>query len=265
MEYPRSIWAARATLGAAEAMARLDRASRALEALQRVRLRFPGTPEAVQALDDNTIIYRLFMRPPVQPSYQFSGRYMGAATDKFRDVMGIAIDAAGRVLLGHRRGVAVFDPKGMPARGFSADDPSALFVDEQGRAVVARRGVLVADDGTTVSLGIPAVANEGKPRDIEEISSVVMLSNRDRLIADRKGHAVLRFAPDGKYVGTFSAVDPDRLAVSRRDDVAIIDHDSNGIVITDSDGKQVGRIPARGTGYELDKPIDLTYDRLGHL
>ena len=64
MEYPRSIWAARATLAEAVCLVQTDRAMRALEELQRVRQQFPGTPEATTALNYNTIIYRLYVRPP---------------------------------------------------------------------------------------------------------------------------------------------------------------------------------------------------------
>jgi DNA-binding beta-propeller fold protein YncE len=33
----------------------------------------------------------------------------------------------------------------------------------------------------------------------------------------------------------------------------------------DRDGKTLGRIPAKGTGYEIDEPVDMTFDTLGHV
>jgi hypothetical protein len=67
---------------------------RALEELQRVRQQFPGTPEAAMALNYNTIIYRLYVRPP-QPPYAFSGKYIGDEAAKFRDVVGVSVNDAG--------------------------------------------------------------------------------------------------------------------------------------------------------------------------
>src|SRR5262249_34742135 len=107
MEHPQSIWAARATLAAGICLVQSDRAMRALEEVQRVRQQFPGSPEAVEALNYNSILYRLYLRPPAQPAYGFSGRYVGAENIKFKDVVGIAIDAAGRILLGHRQGISI--------------------------------------------------------------------------------------------------------------------------------------------------------------
>src|SRR5262249_53879853 len=150
-EYPGSVWAARAALGAARALTQSDRAARALEGLQRVRQQFAGTPEAALALNDNTIIYRLFVRGSQTP-YAFSGKYVGSEQSKFRDVVGITLDDTGRLWLGYRQGVAIFDAKAALVKSFAAEDPSAMFVDEKGRAMIARRSLLIADGGETVSL-----------------------------------------------------------------------------------------------------------------
>jgi hypothetical protein len=53
--------------------------------------------------------------------------------------------------------------------------------------------------------------------------------------------------------------------MSRLNDVAMIDRESKSVVILDRDGKQLGRIPQKGTGYEFDNPVGLTFDTLGHL
>jgi TolA-binding protein len=262
MEYPRSIWTARATLGEAEVLARLDRAADALEPLQRTRQHFPGTPEAAEALDDNTIVYRLFVRPSGQPVYRFTGRFIGEATAKFHDVTGVVVDDDGRVYLGHKQGVAVFDATGKRIKTINVQDPSAFFVDPGGTIFSARRNSLIAEGGQTVSLNTVA---DGKTREVDDIPSIALLSNGHRLVVDHDAKAVQTFAADGKYLGPFGSVNADRLAVDRLDDVAMIDHDSKGIVILDPDGKIVSRIPAKGTGYELDKPVDLTFDRLGNL
>jgi TolA-binding protein len=263
MEYPQSIWAARATLSAGICLAQSERATRALEEIQRVRQQFPGSPEAGDALNYNSVLYRLYVRPPAQPPYAFSGRYIGSETAKFKDVVGIVIDPAGRILLGHKQGISIFDAKATLAKTVNADQPSAFFVDERGRVVVARRDLLIAEaaESTTVATPTP----DGKSRPVEEMVSVIALSNGDRLIADHKGKTVLRLSPAGKYLGTFATLNAERLALNGLDDVAMIDRDSKAIVLVDRDGKSLGKIPAKGTGYELDNPVDLSFDSFGHL
>jgi DNA-binding beta-propeller fold protein YncE len=76
---------------------------------------------------------------------------------------------------------------------------------------------------------------------------------------------VVRFSPTGKFVSTFSNVNAERLAVSRLEDVAMLDRESKGVVVTDRDGKTIGKILAKGTGYELNNPIDVAFDPLGNL
>ena len=46
-------------------------------------------------------------------------------------------------MLGHKAGVSVFKADGSVAQTVSAIDPTAFFVDEQERIVVARNGTLV--------------------------------------------------------------------------------------------------------------------------
>jgi len=128
LEYPRSPWAARAALGVGYCLVQQDRAQPALQQIQWVRQQFPGSPAAAEALNLSTIIYRLYVRPPAQPPYGFSGRFVGSERSDFRDVVGVAFDPEGRVLLGHRGGVATFDAQGAVASTFVSDDPSAFFV-----------------------------------------------------------------------------------------------------------------------------------------
>jgi TolA-binding protein len=94
LDYPRSPWAARADLAAAANLVASDRALEAFGRLQRIRQRFPDSGEAAEALDFNTILYRLYLRKPA--AYAFSGRYVGGEKDRFRDVVGRAPPAPGR-------------------------------------------------------------------------------------------------------------------------------------------------------------------------
>ena len=263
LEHPRSPWAARADLAMVPSLVSAGRAPQAFARLQQIRQQFPGSAEAQTALRYNTILYRLYVRGRGQPPYTFSGRYVGSEASRFRDITGVAIDDGGRVLLGHKQGVAIFDEKGTLTRSVAAADSSAFFLEERTRVVVVRGGSLIPDGGTATIINVP-IANR-LPRPVEEIRSVITLSNGDRLIGDREGRSVIRVSPQGKYIGVFASVNAERLARNDLDDVAIIDRDSKAIVLTDRDGKPLGKIAPKGANYQLDNPVDLAFDPLGHL
>ena len=261
VEYPRSVWAARADLAAAANLVATDRATQAFGRLQRIRLQFPGTPEATAALNFNTILYRLYLRKPVP--YTFSGRFIGTEKDRFRDVVGIVVDDAGRILLGHRQGVTIFDSRGILVRTSPAMEPSAFFLDGRDRVVVTRGALLIPEKGAPISMVVPAPGRE--PREVGEIPAVIALSSGDRLVADRRGRTVIRVSPGGKFLSNFASVNAERLARSTLDEVAMIDRDSKAVVIVDRDGKTLAKIPPKGTGYQFEDPADLAYDALGHI
>jgi TolA-binding protein len=260
LEYPQSIWAARADLASAANLVASERAAQAFERLQRIRQQFPGTREADTALNYNTILYRLYLR---KPAYRFSGRFVGAATDRFRDVTGVAIDETGRVLIGHKQGVAIFDAKGTPLKGVPGMEPSAFFVDGRDRVVVVRGFTFYPDGATPVVVNVPVPGRVA--RQPEEIPAVITLSGGDRLVVDRKAKTVLRLTPAGKFVANFAAIDVERLARNDVDDVAMIDRQNKSIALADRDGRILARIPAKGPNYQLDDPSDVAFDALGHL
>lgn len=261
LEFPESIWSARATLAAAADLVATDRAVQAFGRLQRIRQQFPGSTEATTALNYNTIIYRLYMRKP--SAYTFSNRFIGGERDKFRDIVGVTIDKAGRVLLGHKMGVSIFDANGTPSRFVAAVEPTAFFVDARDKVVVARADMLIPEGATPIAVVVPVI---GKlPRAVEQMPSVITLSSGDRLASDPKTRTVIRVSQAGKFVSNFATINAERLARNEFDDVAMIDHDSKSIVIVNRDGKNASRIVAKGTNYAFDDPADLAFDALGHL
>lgn len=263
--YPSSPWAARANLAAGYCLVQADRAAAALPEVQRVRQMMPQTAEAAAALSINSILYRLHVRAPGAPAFAFSGRFIGDERSNFNDVIGVQIDPLNRVLLGHNKGIAVFDQKGALVTTVGAQDPTAFFTDESNRVVFAREGALHTERVSSLPLTVPQPAP--KPaRPLEEIPAVIALSTGHRLVVDRKERTVVRYAADGRYLGPFvSAINTARLAMNALDDVALIDRDAKAINILDRDGKPLSRILAKGPNYQLDEPVDLAFDRLGHL
>jgi TolA-binding protein len=263
--YPNSPWAARANLGAGYCLVQSDRAPVALPEVQRVRQMQPQTPMATEAINLNSILYRLYVRAPGQPAFTFSGRFVGDERANFGDVIGVTVDRANRLLLGHSKGISVFEPKGTLIATVGAIDPSAFFVDDAGRVVYAREASLHTEKVASIPIAVPQPAP--KPaRPVEEIPSVVALSTGQRIVVDKKEKTVIRVGANGQYLGPFvSAINTERLATSTLDDVAMIDKDAKAITIVDRDGKPLSKIMSKGANYQFDEPVDLVFDQLGHL
>ena len=263
--YPSSPWAARANLAAGFCLVQADRAAAALPEVQRVRQMMPQSPEAAAALAINSIVYRLHVRAPGASAFTFSGRFIGDERANFDDVVGVKVDQSGRVLLGHNKGIALFDPKGTLTSTVGAQNPTAFFLDEANRVVFAREGSLHTEKVATTNLTVPQPAPK-PPKPLEEIPAVVALSTGHRLVVDKNEKSVIRYSADGRYLGPFvPAINTERLAINALDDVAMIDKDAKAINILDRDGKPLSRILAKGPNYQLDEPVDLAYDRLGYL
>jgi TolA-binding protein len=264
LEYPRSIWAARAALGAGYCLVHLDRAAQALPEIQWVRQHFPNTPVATEALNLNTIIYRLYVRAGGgQPAFAFANRYVGAEAANYRDVVGISIQPDGRLLLGHKAGVTIFDEKGAVAGNVAGTDPTTFFLDEQNRVVLARGGNLNVEKGPTQQLFVPE--KDGKIRDLDNIPAVLTTYTGDRLVADGKGHVVIRVGNDGKYVGSFAQLDAEKMIANSFGDVAMLEKGSKTIFFSDRESKALGKILPKGTGYEFGDPSDIAFDALDQL
>jgi TolA-binding protein len=264
--YPSSPWAARANLAAGYCLVQADRAAAALPEVQRVRQMMPSSIEAETALNINSILYRLHVRAPKGPAFTFNGRYLGPEKSNFNDVIGLRIDPLNRILLGYNRGIAVFDLKGTMTQTVAAQDPTAFFIDELNRVVFAREGALHTERVSSTPITVPPDEPNKPPKVVEEVPSVVMMSNGQRLVINKKDKTVVRYDAGGRYLGPFMpAINTERLAINSLDDVAIIDRDAKAISILDRDGKPLSKIAAKGANYQLDEPVDVSFDRLGYL
>lgn len=263
--YPSSPWAARANLAAGYCLAQSDRASSALPEVQRVRQMMPASSEAEAALNINSILYRLHVRAPKHAAFTFSGRSIGPDKSNFNGVIGVKIDSLNRILLGFNKGIAVFDAKGTLSSTLTAQDPTAFFVDEANRVVFAREGALHIDRAPTLALTVPQLAPK-PPRPVEEIPAALMMLSGHRLVVDKKANTIIRYDADGRYLGPFiRGINTERMATNVLDDVAVLDMDTNVITIYDRDGKALSKIIKKGANYQLDEPVDLSFDRLGYL
>lgn len=261
-EYPGSIWAVRARTGMAICFTLAGNAVRAMQELQRVRVVAPATPEAVTALAWNSILYRLYVRPP-QPAYTLSKRVITGAAGKIRDAEALAIDASNQLFVVHRQAVQTFDPKGGVAASIRAVAANGLFFDARGVPIVIEQESLSPVGRPPLTLSIPQAGKD--PRVVRDSRAGVAVSTGDYLISDPDAKEVQRFSSTGTYLLRFATIAPDRMAIDLFDNVAALERSEKTVTIFNRDGKQIGRIQAKGADYELREPVDIAYDPLGHL
>jgi outer membrane protein assembly factor BamD (BamD/ComL family) len=259
-DYPTSPWAARALVSTAVCQVSEGQHLAAMQTLQRVRLHFAGTVEAEIALQLNNQLYRLYVKPTAQqPSYEFSEQTIPRGQAKLDDVDALRVNAAGNVFaLGQNRLLA-YDGDGTLRPVPAAAAPTALFLDKDGALVAVQKGALNRA-GTAIALRIPKP--DGTPRILEDVSAGAAWSTGEYIVADPSG--ILKFSHDGTPLGSLSTMRAEKLAVNALDEIAALDRDGS-IVRLDRDGKVVLSLAKKAATYELKRPVDLTFDALGHL
>ncbi len=263
-DYPESEWARRALLSEARCLVLTGKAPRAMELLQRVRQRFPKTPEAVTAVEWNTILYRLYLRAPAQQAFQFAAqRTIAGPGGRVKNVQAMAIGANGHLYASNKDAVLVFDLAGKPAGTMAASDARAIAFDRSGNPTFVCREGVVGQDGALRALSVPK--QDGTPRTLGDITSGVVTSMGDLLVVDSNAKNIARFAHAGKFAAPFAPVFPFRLAVDVTDRVVSLDESGNGLSLLEHDGRPRATVPPRGQGYEFDRPMDLAVDPLGHI
>ena len=263
--YPRSTWAARASLLESALMLAGGQPQEAMRALQRVVRRYGSGAEASTARAWNTTLYRLYVRPPLQPPYVASGRSIAGPGGRLKDVEAIALAPDGKLGVATRTGILVIDERGAISRQSAAADPRQVSFDERGRLFVVQKTLVGREGDKGIQRLTLTASTSAGPKLLQDISAGTRLSTGDLLVADREARIVARFDTTGKFLGRFAAARITRIAVGRNDEVAMLDSESKGVVWTDRSGTVLARIPARGAGYVLEAPADLAFDMFQHL
>jgi TolA-binding protein len=262
-DHSQSLWCARSRLGLAASLVRTGQWRLAIEELQRVRTGFPGEPEAAQAIAWNTILYRLYLLPSWQrPAFKFVSSQ--APTGQMRDVVSMAADPSGRLLVAFKTGVRVIDARGTTPAVFPAGACLGLFLDQQGEAYEIQSGRLLPEHGDSIPV---SVMKSGKPKPIEDIAAAAVFSSGEFLIADPDQGAIHLFSSSGKHLQWWKpSVRASRLAVNELDEVAVLEQTDKSItVLRRIDAGIAIRVPPTGPGYVLRNPVDIVFDALGHL
>jgi hypothetical protein len=256
-EYPASVWAARSALESARSMVAQGEWAAAMRLMQDVYLGFPGTPEAAQAFERNTILHRLRLRqgPPV---FRWARTAVNGSSS-LRRVVGVAMDSKGRLYVATRQSLVLFNESGGLVRTEPADEPRSLTMRGDSPILLYERGPR-QETGAFVPIMIP---DQNRQREAD-VQAGAIVSDDGLLIADRRTKAIHRVSLNGTYQSRFTAIDAVRVAVGPQREVAAIERESNALWLIGADGR-ARTIPAAGAEYQLREPIEVAFDPLGHL
>jgi TolA-binding protein len=260
VEYPGDAATAHAHLNAARVMVSRGDPIGAMEELQQVRNRWPGSPEADDALGRLTILHRLHVRGRSGAPYALTAETPGPP--KLQNVVGLGATRSGAIYWAAESGFGLLSPA-KAAAAPTGTKSRGLAIDALGNLVAIETGGLRPFGGQVLALPFPRQNQPVAP--LAKIDAAVQLFNGEWLVADDDARGIQRFSKTGEYVAAFSTTRVSRLAVNARDEMAGLDRDQKGVVFFDAAGNVTGRIPAKGAGYDVPNLEDLAFDQFGYL
>ena len=261
--YPGMPVVADGLLHAAALHAAAGESLKAMEALQRVRTRYPKTAAAATALNQLTILHRIYLRPPVVAVFGYT-RSVGGGAGRIRDFRDLLVNRANHLLVATRNAVTEFGAVGEVVGTRQVSETEAAFLDAQDHLFTIHDDGVIRGEGRS-PLALATARSNGRVEPID-IDAAAAISTGDLVVANRAQKTLVRFSADGRPKGEIAkAIGARRLAVSQQDNLAALDVDQRTVTILSRDGRVLGRVAERGTAYQLRQPVDIAFDALGHL
>ena len=262
VEYPRSVWAPQANVNASRCLVASGRASDAMAGLQLAARNPMAGDVAARARALNTILYRLYLRPP-QPAFAFTNVALGGTTGRLRDIRALAIGGTSLLTVtDNAMSWLDLNNKGAMLRSAKLENARGVFVDPEGDVVLFGKASMLRG-GTVVTVSVPKP--DKTPRIIEDITAAAALSSGDLIVADADGPVMHRFNRALRVTGIFARGRADRLAVGSLDQVAALDRGAKTITVMTHDGRPAGNITQKGANWQFDEPVDVAFDAFDHL
>ena len=257
VEYAETEWAARASLATGVLRAVTGQPVAAMVELQRVRDRWPNSPEAETALGRITILHRLYVRSPERAFTRVGAPVSTRGRPRIRELL---VNADGQLFFATDSGVTATD-EAAAASAPVGDRIRGLVLDRRGVVMAIVRGALTARNAPPLQMTLPRSGAD--PKDFREIAAAGVTATGDWLIMDEEERAIHRFSGTGEYRGVFVTGRVKRLSVGPDGQIAVVDRDNRIRVM--AEGRELAEIPRKGSSYEIDDPIDVAFDVFGHL
>jgi TolA-binding protein len=263
LEHPTSDAAPGAQFQIGHCLALQGSAREAMEEFQQVRNRFPDSPWSATALNRNTALYRLYGAG--KPSFSVDPSYSVAGGELLKDVRALLMTPERLLWLASDK-VKMAQPfaaDGSRGAGFAVEEPRSLSLGPRGEVVVSAKLAVRIGPKDIKSFAAPT-EKPGVVESLDKIEAAVVTPLGNVLVADSKRKRVFKYeTAELRFGGTF----PDnrerevrRLLVDGEGGVVLLDSDAKSVLAFDETGKPLRGLLARGTGYELKKPVDIAVD-----
>jgi sugar lactone lactonase YvrE len=127
--------------------------------------------------------------------------------------------------------------------------------------VVAARAVRIGPKNLQ-TFSIPG-SKPGEMEPLDKLEAAAITQGGSVLVSDEKKKKVFRFDGKYQYQGPFPDVKErqvSRMMLDGEGAIVMLDRDEKAVRAVDETGKVLRTIAARGPGYELKKPVDVTVD-----
>jgi TolA-binding protein len=262
LEYPSSEAAPEALFQAGHALALLGEPRQAMEEFQRIRNRFPNSEWAPRALDRITALYRLFGAG--KPVFTLDAAYQVGAGDLLKDVHAILMTPARTLWLASDKAKSAvpYGPDGKQGPGHAGIDLRSITLGPRGDVVITARSAVRIVPRDLMSFSIPG-DKPGQPEPLEKIESALLTPGGALLVADGKRKRVYRFDRKGAYQQPFPDAkerEVTRMVLDGEGGIVLLDDNEKAVRVFDEAGKPLRVLGPRGTGWQLQKPVDVAVD-----
>jgi outer membrane protein assembly factor BamD (BamD/ComL family) len=256
LRYSRSERAAHAYVGVALSSLRLGRPEEAIDALQRMRLRFPSHSLAKKAMQWNALIYRLYLRGT--PYTKVAERAYAARMDP----TALAVAPDGAVWVVASNGAFPTAESQSAHQGFASFN-RAIYAHGPRGIVVASSNAATDERGTKLRFELPAAttARSAQTQILSAIRAIAVTSLREFIVAD-DDKGLGRFAADGRAKSPAIPGRADRVAVDPDDNVAVLTRGSKTVQVLNPDDQLLYTLGHDRT--DIQDAFDLDVDDLGH-
>jgi DNA-binding beta-propeller fold protein YncE len=160
------------------------------------------------------------------------------------------------------KSVVPFDPAGKMGASLPGEDLRTLSLSPRGELVVAARLAVRFGPKDVRSFTIPS-EKPGEPEPLEKITAAAVTPAGSVLVADEKRKRIYRFDAQGQFKGVFGEArdrQVARLLLDGEGAVMVLDRDEKTVRSYDENGKLLATIAAKGSGWELRRPVDVAVD-----
>jgi tetratricopeptide (TPR) repeat protein len=266
-EFPAAVEVSSAQISLGLGMVRLGAAQDGILEIQRVRDQHREGAEAERALNLNTLLYRLYVLPQLGKPVTFrpDPGFALNLSEKPKEVVGVRIGLDGVFVLDEgRKRLHQLDNSGKVAKSTTSPDPRGLFIDARGAVVVVNeKGLSVS--GAPLSFSIP---EEKGPKPLEKIRAAARDRLGDLFVYDGDRKKVFRYDAQTQLKGPFPDAeerDIQALALDAADRLLMLERRERAVLVCRPNGGISAKIPLKGQGFELKKPVDMVLDPAGFL